>query len=163
MELNLPDGMSPEDMHEEVDRHLAQQRSPDAILLDGTIEALEQNTGDFNMEDVIQKDGGTVEINGQEVVLNILEVGFSVSKDDAIKGVDHMFDMFFKPAAIALRDMIDSEGCNVCRPIGIVDPSLIAQGLIQLCRRGHKISVFMSHKFRDGKTQVKLQMLVGKI
>ena len=140
------------------------QERPDEILLQRTIESLEANIGDFDMEDVICQDGGVAVIDGKEVKLTTLEVGLAISEEDSKQGVDHMFPLYFEPTACALRDLIEDQGYNVCRPLGITNPNLIAtKGLIQLCKRGEKTSLYMAHKFRDGQTTVTLKMLVGKL
>ena len=133
---------------------MVEQTRPDEQYLMAFIEQVEQATGEWDMEDVLAQDGDVI----SGATLTEFSVSFNVEDDLPARDV---IDMFVDAADQMIGLVRD---CDVCRPIGIRDPSMQAKdGTIQLCKRGYKTSVYMAHRFNDGTTTVTLKMLVGKL
>lgn len=128
------------------------KQKPDELYLMTIIQHIESKTADWDMDDVLAQSGDVILEN---TVLQEIKVSFVIPN-----GVRDMNGFFISAAQTIVRT-IQENGFNVCRPIGIVDPNMLARdGTIQLCKRGQKISMYMSHRY-DGDTTVTLKMLVG--
>jgi len=151
---------------------LKNQQRPDEILLSRAIVMLEDNIGEVNFEDVIQREGNEIVVDGKNVELYELEANIKIfdkdrqTNEDGSPDLDHMFETYFEPVAKGFRDMMEQAGYNVCRPIGIQDNDLtVREGILQLCLAGDKISLYMCHKYHaasDPYTDLYFRILVGK-
>jgi len=131
-------------------------KRPDELYLMSIIENIERATGEWDMKDQLAQEGDVVIEN---TVLHEISMSFKVEEELHQGAVA----VLFAKATDQFVELINDNGYNICRPLGIRDPSMQAKdGTIQLCKRGTKLSMYMSHRFNAGITTVTLKMLVGK-
>lgn len=173
VQIDVPEGASREEIAAAIDEKLQSQGPrPDEILLSRVIQMLENNIGEVQFEDLITRDGATIIVGDKPVLMFELEARMQIADkdrpydDEGQLDMDAFFTKFFEPVALGFKNMIEDEGYNVCRPIGILDNDLTArQGILQLCLAGEKTSIYMCHKYHDtdaAYTDLLFKILVGK-